>query len=719
MSPDGTVHLDASSTIGSSSAMPLLPGGWRLLLLVVLVLLAAVGWWTFSTVERQFRGELAAGLTAVHEADVTALNTWIDGQFVAAGHVAGQADVGAAAVELVRASAAGADTLLLLMAPAAVGLSERLRPQCDMLGYCGYQLVGPDGTILAADVDDLVGRPLGEPALLDRMLEGRPVLGLPRLSPVPLPDATGRVRPGVPTMFVGAPVRDADGAVVAALGLRVHPETDFTRILSVAGSGQTGQTYAFDGQGELLTEPRFSDQLKALGLVPDRPDATAVRSVRLRDPGANLVRQGPGAARKGTRPLTRMALSATKGQSGVDVDGYRDLRGVPVVGAWTWLPAHRFGIATEVEASEAFGSLLTLRTVFFVLFGLLVLAALGVIFSSRLVAMTRRRMSGALARAERLGQYTLEDVIGQGAIGTVYRARHALLRRPTALKLLRPDQASPADVARFEREVQATSQLTNPHTIAIYDYGRTADGLFYYVMEYLDGLTLKQLVRQDGIQPEGRVIHVLRQICSSLAEAHALGLIHRDIKPANVMLCRQGGLHDVVKVVDFGLVKSLVGEGGGEATAAHVLTGTPHFVSPEAVQSSQAIDARSDLYAVGLVGYWLLTGGELFPEATGLAELLHCHQVEPPEPPSRRRGRPVPADLESVIMRCLAKRPGDRPQSAAELSSRLGACLDASSWSEEAAREWWQRQRPRADGRRAADAAPSGSETLVVGLHRD
>jgi eukaryotic-like serine/threonine-protein kinase len=312
--------------------------------------------------------------------------------------------------------------------------------------------------------------------------------------------------------------------------------------------------------------------------------------------------------------------------------------------------------------------------------------------------------------ATELGQYTLVEKIGEGGMGIVYKAKHALLRRPTAIKILYADGADAGKLARFEREVQLTSQLAHPNTIAIYDYGHTAEGIFYYAMEYLDGITLEDLVREHGPQPAGRVVHILSQMCGALSEAHGIGLIHRDIKPANVLLCERGGLSDVVKVVDFGLVKSLRpaedGRAGVSATQTNAITGTPLYLSPEAIRSPEAIDGRADLYAVGAVGYFLLTGKVVF-EGGSVIEICGHHLHTPPTPPSARLGRPVAEDIEQVILRCLAKDPGARPADAIALRQALTACRDAGSWGEVEARDFWARQKarpPRAQARSRPDA---------------
>jgi serine/threonine-protein kinase len=316
--------------------------------------------------------------------------------------------------------------------------------------------------------------------------------------------------------------------------------------------------------------------------------------------------------------------------------------------------------------------------------------------------------------ARQLGQYTLEEKIGAGGMGEVYRARHAMLRRPTAIKLLAGD-VSESHVDRFEKEVQLTALLTHPNTISIYDYGRTPDGTFYYAMELLEGLTLQELVEEHGPQPPGRVIHILLQVCGALEEAHNAGLIHRDIKPANIFLCQRGGMPDVVKVLDFGLVKQVNQEGNPDQSNLNTLVGTPLYMSPEAVVSPLRIDRRSDLYSLGAVGYFLLCGAPVFSGQT-IVEVYSQHLHSPPEPPSRRIRQTIAADFERVILSCLQKSPGARPQSAKQLWQDLNQCSDAAAFTETDARAWWQkRTQPPNPPPRQPERTP-GLRTLAVDL---
>jgi serine/threonine-protein kinase len=323
-----------------------------------------------------------------------------------------------------------------------------------------------------------------------------------------------------------------------------------------------------------------------------------------------------------------------------------------------------------------------------------------------------------VAQAQKLGQYSLGELIGEGGMGVVYKAQHALLRRPTAIKLLHSELAGPHMLKRFEREVQMTAMLTHPNTINIYDFGRTADGTFYYAMEYLDGINLEQLVTQYGPQDCRRVVHILEQVAGSLSEAHQIGLVHRDIKPANVILCNRGGLPDVAKVVDFGLVKNAGGstESDPSLTGINTIIGTPLYLPPEGITSPNTVDARSDLYALGALAYYLIAGVPVFAAAT-VVEICVMHANMQPVPPSLRAGREVPASLEALILRCLAKSPQDRPQTAEELLEELSA-TGVARWPLEEAREWWTAHKAGANTTKRSPSlavnATTNPDTVIV-----
>ena len=294
------------------------------------------------------------------------------------------------------------------------------------------------------------------------------------------------------------------------------------------------------------------------------------------------------------------------------------------------------------------------------------------------ISQVVRRLGQQVTKEREMGSYRLGELLGRGGMGEVYLATHRMLARPAAIKLLRPEMLAGRDgsraelaVARFRREAEAAARLRSPHTVELYDFGVTHDGTLYLVMELLDGVDLETLVRRDGPLPPARVIHILRQICDSLEEAHRAGLVHRDIKPANIHLGRVGLRDDFVKVLDFGLVKSVAGSEDSVASTEGLTPGTPTYMAPEIAQGG-VVDGRADLYAVGCVAYYLLTGRVVFEGETAIQVILK-HLEQWPVPPSRRTELPVPRALEEIVLACLAKRPEDRPRSAAELSRLLAA----------------------------------------------
>lgn len=519
----------------------------------------------------------------------------------------------------------------------------------------------------------------------------------PSPRPARPPRENGASRPPPPDlnlMELVVPIPSETGGVHGALVLVLRPEEEFTRVLSVARPGETGETFAFDPAGRLISGSRFDDQLKAIGLLTNAPNVSSPLNIELRDPGRDLT-QVPVSASPlpDSRPLMGMVAEAVAGGSGNTVNPVRDYRGVPAVGAWRWLPDHEFGVVTKIDAAEGFRPLRVLRWTVFTLIGLLSLSTVVMLVSSYRTLILSQRFDEARLKARQLGQYTLLEKIGEGAMGVVYRAQHALLRRETAVKLLLPDRADPDLVHQFEREVQLTCRLTHPNTIQIYDYGHTDDGIFYYAMELLRGMTLLELIERHGPLPEERVIHLLSQVCESLREAHAAGLIHRDIKPANLFLCERGGVPDTVKVLDFGLVRRVVdpsSPGSGISKTDSRLLGTPDYMAPETIRQPGFGDARSDLYAVAAVGYHLLTGEPVFTGTTN-REIWDQQERDDPIPPHQRCQDPISAELSAVLLRGLSKSPADRPQDMTEFLNLLRTSPKASSWTLDRRILWWTR----------------------------
>lgn len=335
------------------------------------------------------------------------------------------------------------------------------------------------------------------------------------------------------------------------------------------------------------------------------------------------------------------------------------------------------------------------------------------IFGSHRLHMLQQRVF----EAQQLGQYRLKRKIGSGGMGEVYLAEHLLLRRPCALKLIHPSQAeNVTSLQRFEREVRTMATLTHWNTVEIFDYGHAEDGTFYYVMEYLPGEDLETLISHHGPLPPGRVVYLLRQVCRALREAHGIGLLHRDIKPGNVIVGPRGGEHDVAKLLDFGLVQETGLEGPADRlTLTGTVVGSPPFMSPEQ-GAGKALDLRTDIYGVGAVAYYLLTGAPPFVRETAM-QMLMAHAYEPVVPPSQVNAQ-VPADLEAVVLRCLEKDPARRYPDAASLEKALGACACAAAWGEDEAAQWWRQEDAdkAARGKTETDAEPRDAKTITTAL---
>ncbi|HEY5945360.1 MAG TPA: serine/threonine-protein kinase [Kofleriaceae bacterium] len=333
----------------------------------------------------------------------------------------------------------------------------------------------------------------------------------------------------------------------------------------------------------------------------------------------------------------------------------------------------------------------------------IVLAASG----SDIIYGLRQKVSAA----QQLGAYKLERKIGEGGNGAVYLAHHIMLRRPTAVKLLLPDRVGAENVERFEREVQHMSQLTHPNTVAVFDYGRSPEGHFYYAMEYLGGgVDLQNLVAKYGPQPGGRVAQILGQVCGALSEAHDNQIIHRDIKPANIILCERGGMPDFVKVVDYGLVKEITAKGN---VSTQVILGTPAYVAPEAITDPENVGPACDLYALGAVGYFLLTGKRVFEGKTAV-DICIQHVTAQPKPPSQAAAIYVQPELEAILMKCLSKKPGDRFASAYDLAAALRGLPATKDWDLPDARLWWREFKTQ--DKEASRRADSSTMTITVDL---
>jgi serine/threonine protein kinase len=671
--------------------------------LLALPLVAAVGWWTYAAIAREVRANLDASLRTTIASDATSLTQWLESESNIAAVMAADPRIRESTSRLIDlARKTGGDAAALKAAPEQARLRAILEPVLSQEGNAGFIVFDPDGLVVARIVDARIGDRvvLTVADAVAKALEGSPVFLAPTLK---------QKFAAVPMAFLMVPMRDDAGKPFAVFGFRILPQR-MAQVLNASHLDESGQTYAVDVEGRMVTESRFAEQAEKLGLLPAEAGGRTTAVLEVRDPGARLVEDKTGRPPQKTWPLTWAVADVVAGREGVNAAGYRDFRGVEVVGAWRWLPQWNIGVVTEIDQTEAYETLALVRRSFRGLAAALVVVA-------ALIALASRRIYGLqkeVRKAERLGQYTLEEKVGEGGMGAVYRARHAFLRRPTAVKLILEQSASKDMLARFEREVQLTSQLTHPNTIAIFDYGRTPEGIFYYAMEYLPGLPLDYVINGDGPQTEARVVHILKQICASLAEAHAVGLVHRDVKPANVMLCERGGAFDVVKVLDFGLVKELDAPDDAGLTGVGHVVGTPMYMAPEVVVAPSAVGPRSDVYAVGAIAYGLVTGQHVFEGKSG-TEIVAHHLHTRPIPPSDRLGRAVSPFLERLILASLAKRPEDRPADAGALLVLLEEEWTGPAWTQREAREWWQTRAPAMlAARKAAEASVSRGPRLAV-----
>jgi len=647
--------------------------------LLGIVFLTGMGYWTHAAVRRSQQNLFRDNLQTILNADILALEFWLELE---------KNEINA----LTRADRVREGTAKLVqvqqpeLTQIRAQLEEYFQPWMLEPGYCGYTIVDRSGLIIAADPNSIVGThlsPIGMQIITRAFQAADALVVKPHYyrDLLARADATMDARPVM--LMLGA-IRDGQGEPLAALMLLQDPEVNFTRILSVARIGEGGSTYAFDEKALMISESRFEEELISLGLLPEGAQYSSLQ-LSLRDPGGDMTRGFQPRTPAHSRPLTRMAADAIAGGSGIDTDGYRDYRGVTVFGAWRWLPEYGFGVATEVPADEVLQVLNPLNWAFRILFGLLAAAFIVIVIKTWINLSLRQK----IGRQRMLGAYVLEEEIGRGGMGIVYRARHGLLRRPTAIKILKPEFGTGPELQRFEREVRITSRLTHPNTVEIYDFGLTPDGLFYYAMEYLPGLNLGELLEMQGAVSPARAVYILQQVCWSLEEAHAMKLIHRDIKPANIILCRRGLRGDVVKVLDFGLVKSTASADVHARTVVNVIAGTPNYVAPERLRSGKPVDARSDIYSLGAVGFNLLTGKQVF-EGAETMELLEQVVSAPPPSPSSKTMASIPSDLDALITDCLAKDPQHRPASITVVLERLESLALEERWHRTEALVWWQ-----------------------------
>jgi eukaryotic-like serine/threonine-protein kinase len=579
-------------------------------------------------VESSLRELRTGSMQNLLDSEVNSLRLWVSVELGGAQRIARDPRMRRAVAELLRDPACAG--------PARRKVEEALAPVLREAGDATFNIVGRDGRLLATRFPDYCGLQLtaaffkelepvfaGEPRFL------RPYRDEQRVERPP------RLRSGAPFAWIAAPVRDERDTVIAMLGIAEPVDGVFGSILRAAQPGKSGEAYAFDAAGTILTAERFGE---------------------------------------------RTPLAGTG--EGVTLDPYVNHRGTEVIAAWRWLPDYGMGIALEMEAAEAYAPLRYLNLAFGVVFGALVIAVFAALASSWSVIRLRKETG------RRVGAYRLGERIGEGGMANIYLAQHDLLKRPTAVKLLKPQRATDEMIARFEREVQLASSLSHPNTVEIFDYGRSRDGQFYYAMEYLDGLTVSEVLARGSPLPVARVLNILRQLCAALAEAHSRDIVHRDIKPENIMVCRYGGLYDFVKILDFGLVKHMSAKHSRDLTRSLRILGTPLYMAPERLRNPADVDARTDVYAVGAVAFLMLTGREVFESEDDLQLTSKILNDEPPRA-SEVAPQPVPLELDLIVTSCLEKKRELRPQRVVDLVEAFDALAAEQRWTQREAEQWW------------------------------
>ncbi len=578
-----------------------------------------------------------------------------------------------------------------------------------------YLLVSMDGQVLAASKqrEFLVGgrySPRGA-ELIEETREGPAILPPFRLddlirvwpADVPVPEVVGyadRLYPVEQSMTE----LDREAAVASAMMIICEPISDrFWEGAAARVDAIDADVYAFNDRGVMISRSRYEDTAEVAALLGGLKGSAL--NLTLRDPGQLLTKGSvPGLEEQGRWPLTeivRRARASAESEgpfSGVELDGYRSYRGLDSIGAWEWIDSLDIGVVVEAERKLALTHVRSTERIAALLLLMLLLLALAALYSS---LAAERLFSKAEAGME-LGQYRLLREIGEGGLGRVFLARHSRLRRLAAVKLIKHELLNEETVLRFEREVQLTCELSHPNTLVVYDYGRSESGTFYYAMEYLPGVTLAELIKAEAPLPVGRAIYILRQLLSSLAEAHGIGMVHRDVKPLNVMINHMGGEYDLVKVLDFGLAKEAHGD-DLDLTSDGMVSGTPLYIAPERFLGEGELDPRSDLYSVGTIAYQLLTGQVPFDAPTRMELLLKVQNLAAPRV-SEIEGVQVPSVLDELIQAAMAKLPEDRPSSAAEMASLLEELQRDYPWSQAEAKACWaSREASGAGGKEAGD----------------
>jgi serine/threonine-protein kinase len=641
------------------------------------IVLGAIGWWAHNEVEQSMRATRGVALKSILDSQAQSLRVWIDDQKLSVRRLARDRQLRERVSTATRDASAAEATYC--KSPQADQLTAHLDEALAGAGTVAFNLVISSGQIVASNFTEYCGlryRPEAFARDFAPAFAGETVFVPPHQDAANLESAPQALPLDRPLIWIRSPIGNDADEVIAVLGVGYFADQQFSAILATARGGATDEVYAFDREGVMLSKSRFEETLWERTTLPN--GASSVGRLALSSPNTDKTAR--------TR-LVEAALASRSDEddaSGMLLDPYAGYLATPVVGGWRRLAPDDLFIAIEMSADEAYAPLEALDTVFAVVFAALIAAVCVALFSWFTAVLIR-----AEVEKDRMGPYWLGERIGEGGVGNVYHARHDLLKRPSAVKLLKPSRATDEMTARFRREARLASQLTHPNMIEIYDYGIGIDGSLFYAMELLEGDTVGDLVLRDGPMPVARVVHILRQVCAGLAEAHGKGLVHRDISMTNIMACLYGGEYDFVKILDFGLVKSVTGDQSQTVTRSVRILGTPQYMSPERLHDPADVDVRADVYSVGAVAFFLLSGRRMFETEDTLALTSRVINELPPRL-SEAAEQPIPAELDDLVAACLEKNRESRPANILAVKEVLDRMAGRYRWSQGDAKSAWE-----------------------------
>ncbi len=544
----------------------------------------------------------------------------------------------------------------------------------------------------SSGVTKLIGSTLGEYIYKD-VLEsqnGTTVFIPPTFDYDALHDSKVSFTPDVWCIFL-TPIKDEAGEIKGILVSANLAKNEFSNMLLISSHGKTNETYAFDREARMISASRFTKELRKTALLNYDSTAQTIYKIHIQDPGGNVMDGFVPLESKVKREYTEIVQMAAEHIelqdsiiNGAIVEPYKDYRGIDVIGAYHWFPKYEFGIITEEDASEALASLKYFRITFVSFFVIILILSFLLYNSNVRIARIGKKVDDL----NKLGQYHLKEKLGEGGFGQVYKAEHSFLKTPVAIKILKKEFVGTDMLTRFEKEVKVTASLSNPYTIRVFDYGTSNNGQFYYVMEYLKGVSLDVVVQNFKVFPLEWTIDILLKVCLSLREAHDMGVVHRDVKPMNVMVCNQGKIYDMIKLLDFGLVKNL-DTSLSQHTQINRIGGTPMFMAPERLRDPFNADQRVDIYAVGALGIYMLSG-QMLLELLSQKMLSGAETVQGDFKNQLIERDDVPEQLKNLLQTCISFEPDKRPSEMSVLIDQLESLATEHSWTRKDAEIWWK-----------------------------